>query len=68
MGKTSARLIAKLFLVLAPLKILNLAGECALVKAMQLESHLIDIIEMDAASHTGVDDVREIIETVAYAP
>ncbi|WP_309660624.1 DNA polymerase III subunit gamma/tau [Sphingomonas sp.] len=27
----------------------------------------IDVIEMDAASHTGVDDVREIIEAVRYA-
>src|SRR3546814_4860193 len=30
-------------------------------------SDLIDVIEMDAASHTGVDDVREIIEAVRYA-
>mgnify|MGYP003666134251 FL=1 len=27
----------------------------------------IDVIEMDAASHTGVDDVREIIEAVRYS-
>ena len=32
------------------------------------ESHNIDIIEMDAASRTGVDDVREIIDSVRYAP
>src|SRR5262245_46586869 len=33
-----------------------------------LESRHIDVIEMDAASNTGVDDVREIIESVRYAP
>lgn len=33
-----------------------------------LESRHIDVIEMDAASNTGVDDVREIIEGVRYAP
>ncbi|HCK32384.1 MAG TPA: DNA polymerase III subunit gamma/tau, partial [Rhodospirillaceae bacterium] len=27
-----------------------------------------DVIEMDAASHTGVDDVRELIDGVRYAP
>ncbi|MEM8726602.1 MAG: DNA polymerase III subunit gamma/tau, partial [Pseudomonadota bacterium] len=31
------------------------------------EGRHIDVIEMDAASHTGVDDVREIIEQVRYA-
>ena len=33
-----------------------------------LESRHIDVIEMDAASNTGVDNVREIIEAVRYAP
>jgi DNA polymerase III subunit gamma/tau len=33
-----------------------------------LESRHMDVIEMDAASNTGVDDVREIIEAVRYAP
>jgi DNA polymerase-3 subunit gamma/tau len=27
-----------------------------------------DVVEMDAASHTGVDDIRDIIESVRYAP
>ena len=31
------------------------------------EGRHIDVIEMDAASHTGVDDVREIVEAVRYA-
>lgn len=28
----------------------------------------IDIIEMDAASHTGIDDIKQIIDGVRYAP
>ncbi len=31
------------------------------------EGRHIDVVEMDAASHTGVDDIREIIEAVRYA-
>jgi DNA polymerase-3 subunit gamma/tau len=27
-----------------------------------------DVIEMDAASHTGIDDIRDIIDRVRYAP
>ena len=33
-----------------------------------MESRHIDILEMDAASHTGVDDVRQINDSVRYAP
>ena len=33
-----------------------------------VESRHIDVLEMDAASHTGVDDVRAINEGVRYAP
>jgi DNA polymerase-3 subunit gamma/tau len=33
-----------------------------------MESRHIDVIEMDAASHNGVDDVRQINEAVRYAP
>ena len=32
-----------------------------------MEGNHVDVIEMDAASNTGVDDVREIIEQVRYA-
>ena len=32
------------------------------------EDRNIDVIEMDAASNTGVDDIREIIENVKYKP
>ncbi|WP_309083543.1 DNA polymerase III subunit gamma/tau [Chelativorans sp.] len=33
-----------------------------------LEGRHVDVMEMDAASHTGIDDIREIIEQVRYAP
>ncbi len=31
-----------------------------------MESRHVDVLEMDAASHTGVDDIREIIESTRY--
>jgi DNA polymerase-3 subunit gamma/tau len=43
-------------------------GECTPCREIASSSCL-DVLEMDAASHTGVDNVREvIIETVALAP
>ena len=33
-----------------------------------MESRHMDVLEMDAASHTGVDDVRAINDSVRYAP
>tara|TARA_B100000575_G_scaffold138892_1_gene110807 strand:- start:616 stop:2277 length:1662 start_codon:yes stop_codon:yes gene_type:complete len=42
-------------------------GNCDSCKASGVDSNL-DVIEMDAASNTGVDDVREIIENVKYKP
>jgi DNA polymerase-3 subunit gamma/tau len=33
-----------------------------------MESRQLDVIEMDAASHNGVDDVRQINDAVRYAP
>ena len=41
--------------------------DCDSCKSQGVESNL-DVIEMDAASNTGVDDVREIIENVKYKP
>ena len=42
-------------------------GVCANCVAIAEDRH-VDVIEMDAASRTGVDDVREIIDSVQYAP
>ena len=33
-----------------------------------IESRHVDVLEMDAASHTGIDDVREIIDNARYRP
>ena len=42
-------------------------GICASCQAFSADQHL-DIVEMDAASHTGVDDIREILEGCRYRP
>ena len=33
-----------------------------------MEGRHVDVIEIDAASHTGIDNIREIIEQVRYRP
>ncbi len=70
-GKTStARLIAKALNCVGPDgqggPTIDPCGQCEPCLAIAEGRH-IDVIEMDAASHTGVDDVREIIEAVRYA-
>src|SRR5678809_1650032 len=70
-GKTStARLIAKALNCIGPDgkggPTIDPCGVCEPCRAIAEGRH-IDVIEMDAASHTGVDDVREIIEAVRYA-
>jgi DNA polymerase-3 subunit gamma/tau len=70
-GKTStARLIAKALNCIGPDgqggPTIDPCGVCEPCIAIAEGRH-IDVIEMDAASHTGVDDVREIIEAVRYA-
>ncbi len=42
-------------------------GECAPCREIA-EGRSMDVLEMDAASRTGVDDIRELQEVVAYAP
>ena len=46
---------------------LSPCGECSSCVDIA-EGHHVDVIEMDAASNTGVDDVREIIDGVGYRP
>jgi DNA polymerase-3 subunit gamma/tau len=70
-GKTStARLIAKALNCIGPDgqggPTIDPCGTCEPCIAIAEGRH-IDVIEMDAASHTGVDDVREIIEAVRYS-
>ena len=42
-------------------------GECAICKALADSSNM-DIIEMDAASNNGVDEIRYLLEKVKFAP
>ncbi len=42
-------------------------GACEPCRAIAAGRH-VDVLEIDAASHTGVDDAREIIEGVGYRP
>ena len=42
-------------------------GKCDSCTSTGVDSNL-DVIEMDAASNTGVDDVREIIDNIKYKP
>ena len=70
-GKTStARLIAKALNCVGPDgqggPTITPCGVCDPCRAISEGRH-IDVIEMDAASHTGVEDIREIIDAVRYA-
>jgi len=70
-GKTStARLVAKALNCIGPdglggatISPCNVCEPCRAIS----EGRHIDVIEMDAASHTGIDDIREIIDAVRYA-
>ena len=42
-------------------------GECVHCRAIAEDRH-VDVIEMDAASRTGVDDIRDLTEGVRYRP
>jgi DNA polymerase-3 subunit gamma/tau len=71
-GKTTtARILARALNYSIPGKVerpsidMEVLGEhCAAI----MEGRHIDVIEMDAASHTGIDDIREIIEASRYKP
>jgi DNA polymerase-3 subunit gamma/tau len=71
-GKTTtARLIARALNYTGPgsqsgptIHMTGMGEHCLAI----LESRHVDVIEMDAASRTGVDDVRELIEAVRYRP
>ncbi len=70
-GKTTtARIIAKV-LNCSNLQNINdnfeACGKCSNCSAITKSSHP-DILEIDAASRTGVDDMREIIDNVSYSP
>ncbi len=71
-GKTStARIIAKLFNCTNPEKSSEIAiNPCSLCDSCLgiAEGKNIDVLEIDAASNTGVDNIRELIDGVGYKP
>ena len=46
---------------------INPCDQCSNCKSIKIDRHQ-DVIEVDAASHTGVNDIREIIENTKYRP
>ena len=67
-GKTtSARLLAKAVNCTHTDASLRPCNNCANCIAIN-EGRFLDLIEIDAASHTGVDDVRELRDKIAFAP
>lgn len=71
-GKTTtARIIARALNCIGPDgqggPTIDPCGVCEHCRAIAEDRH-VDILEMDAASRTGVGDIREIIESVRYRP
>ena len=71
-GKTTtARIIARALNCIGPDgtggPTVDPCGVCANCTAILADRHP-DVIEMDAASNTGVDDVREVIDATRYRP
>jgi len=71
-GKTTtARIIAKALNCIGPdgqsESMTEPCGVCDNCVAIAEDRH-VDVMEMDAASRTGVDDIRELIESVRYRP
>ena len=71
-GKTTtARVIARALNCVGPdgegEPTIEPCGQCEFCRAIA-EDRLVDVLEMDAASRTGVDDIRELIEGVRYKP
>ena len=67
-GKTTtARIVAKALNCLNGIENLCKESLCENCEAITSASH-IDVLEMDAASKTGVDDIRDLIEFSRYGP
>ena len=66
-GKTStARLLAKALNCIGP-KALKPCGECTACQAID-EGRYLDLVEIDAASNNGVEDIRELRNAVNFSP
>ena len=67
-GKTSiAKIFARAVNCLSPLEDGSPCGKCEACKSF-LENNSFDIMEIDAASNNGVDEIRELRESVKYPP
>jgi DNA polymerase-3 subunit gamma/tau len=67
-GKTTtARIVAKLLNCLNGIDKICKIDQCENCKSIANSNH-IDVLEMDAASKTGVDDVRDLIDFSRYGP
>lgn len=67
-GKTTmAKLFAKAVNCESPLEDGSPCGQCSCCQSAN-KGNSMNVIELDAAAHNGVDDVRQIIEEVAYPP
>ena len=68
-GKTTtARIIAKgLNCASTSEPTMEPCGQCGPCLGIAQGRH-VDVLEMDAASRTGIDDIREILDSVAYKP
>ena len=68
-GKTTAaRIVSKgLNCIKNEIPTITPCGECESCISAKNDRH-VDILEIDAASHTGVDDMRELTEGVRYKP
>ncbi len=66
-GKTSAARILAKMLNCSSESSINPCDTCQSCKAI-IEGASLDVFEIDGASNTGVDDVRELREAVKYAP
>ena len=67
-GKTSlARILAKIVNCESEKKNCEPCQECSSCNSIESETN-VDVVEIDAASRTGVSDVREIIENINYKP
>ena len=71
-GKTTtARIIARALNCVGPdgrgAATMHPCGVCAHCRAIA-EDRDVDVLEIDAASHTGVDHMRELTDSVRYAP
>lgn len=67
-GKTStSRILAKLFNCTSPDKNGEPCGKCAICTSIA-KGNALDVLEIDAASHTGVDNIRDIKDKIMLTP